>query len=93
MSAQAELDVTDYGWVARLNDLHKGRHSGEAWKWLIDASALLMLVFILSGVALLLPKKHLELRTALVLGWVAIDGRCLPLAGAITHSNNAIGKI
>ncbi|EHA1125348.1 PepSY-associated TM helix domain-containing protein [Vibrio navarrensis] len=57
VTAQAELDVTDYGWVARLNDLHKGRHSGEAWKWLIDASALLMLVFILSGVALLLPKK------------------------------------
>ncbi|ASU21542.1 peptidase [Vibrio qinghaiensis] len=56
-TAQAELDMTDYGFVAMFNDLHKGRHSGEVWKWVIDLSSVLMLVFILSGIALLLPKK------------------------------------
>lgn len=57
VSREAELDISDYGWVAKFNDLHKGRHSGEWWKWVIDVSSLLMLVFILSGLALLLPKK------------------------------------
>lgn len=57
LTREAELEISDYGWVARFNDLHKGRHSGEWWKWVIDISSFLMLVFILSGLALVLPKK------------------------------------
>lgn len=53
----AEVEATDYGLVALLNDLHKGRNSGEAWKWFIDITALLMVFFVLTGVCLLLPKK------------------------------------
>jgi hypothetical protein len=40
-----------------LNDLHKGRHSGLAWKWLIDISAVFMLVFAASGLILLFQGK------------------------------------
>ena len=40
------------GWIAVMNDLHKGRDSGLAWSWLIDLSAAL-LVFV-SGTGLLL---------------------------------------
>lgn len=56
-TGQAEIETTNYGMVALLNDLHKGRNSGDAWKWFIDITALLMVFFVLTGVCLLLPKK------------------------------------
>ncbi len=36
-----------------LNDLHKGRHSGAVWFWLIDISAVLMVLFSLTGLVIL----------------------------------------
>lgn len=42
------------GWVAWINDLHKGRHTGRGWAWLIDVSASLLVFVSLSGLALLL---------------------------------------
>lgn len=56
-TAQAEIEITHYGVVALLNDLHKGRNSGDVWKWFIDVTAILMIFFVLTGVCLLLPKK------------------------------------
>jgi hypothetical protein len=52
-----EVETTDYGVIALLNDLHKGRNSGDVWKWFIDITALLMIFFVITGVCLLLPKK------------------------------------
>jgi hypothetical protein len=46
-------EVTDRGWVALFNDLHKGRHSGDAWKLLIDLAAAFFVVFTLTGFGLL----------------------------------------
>ena len=43
--------------VAVLNDLHKGRDSGEAWAWVIDLSAVVMIVMSLSGFGLLFYLK------------------------------------
>ena len=59
-----EVETTNYGVIALLNDLHKGRNSGEVWKWFIDITALLMIFFVLTGVCLLLPKKK-TLNTAI----------------------------
>jgi hypothetical protein len=42
------------GLAAILNDLHKGRDSGRAWGWLIDASAVFMTLVSASGIVLLL---------------------------------------
>ncbi|PHX04275.1 PepSY-associated TM helix domain-containing protein [Vibrio splendidus] len=56
-SEMVEVETTNYGAIALLNDLHKGRNSGEVWKWFIDITALLMIFFVLTGVCLLLPKK------------------------------------
>lgn len=56
-TAQATIESTNYGVIAVLNDLHKGRNSGEVWRWFIDISALLMVLFVLTGVCLLIPKK------------------------------------
>ena len=48
-----DLTITSSGFVAILNDLHKGRDSGPAWSRLIDASAILLTLVSLSGLLLL----------------------------------------
>lgn len=66
---EAEIEKNHYGVVAVLNDLHKGRNSGEVWKGFIDITALLMIFFVLTGVCLLLPKKK-TLNTSMK--WMAL---------------------
>ncbi|GAB5405570.1 MAG: PepSY-associated TM helix domain-containing protein [Aureliella sp.] len=51
------LTETQSSFVAVLNDLHKGRDTGIAWKWLIDISAIVMVLMSLSGFGLLLYLK------------------------------------
>ena len=46
-------EVSSRGWVAYLNDLHKGRNSGPVWKWFIDIFVLACVVFTLTGLVLL----------------------------------------
>lgn len=48
-----ELSHEFGGYLALLNDLHKGRYAGTAWKWLIDLVAVACLLFALSGFYLL----------------------------------------
>lgn len=43
----------DDGLVALVNDLHKGRHTGLAWKVLIDVVSVVCLLFSLTGLVLL----------------------------------------
>ena len=44
---------TKNGWVAVLNDLHKGRDSGRGWSVVIDVSAVLLTLVSLTGLLLL----------------------------------------
>lgn len=46
-------EVTTRGWIAYLNDLHKGRHTGAAWSWFLDLFAGAAIVFCLTGLLLL----------------------------------------
>lgn len=55
-SGEVEYERTDRGWISYLNDLHKGRHTGAAWKWFLDVFAAACLVFCLTG--LLILKFH-----------------------------------
>lgn len=55
-SGEAEYEITDRGWISYLNDLHKGRNTGAAWRWLIDLFAVLCLLFSVTG--LLILKFH-----------------------------------
>ncbi len=48
-----EYERMQRGWVAYLNDLHKGRHTGTAWGWFIDLLAIACVVFALTGLVLL----------------------------------------
>lgn len=45
----AEYERTDRGWIAYLNDLHKGRNTGALWRWFIDLFAAACLVFCITG--------------------------------------------
>lgn len=59
-----QLELLDRGWVAYLNDLHKGRHAGVVWSWFIDLFALACLVFCLTG--LLILKQQAAARPSIV---------------------------
>jgi uncharacterized protein len=52
-SGRYELTESRMGWGAIINDLHKGRDSGEAWKWFIDVSAVLLVFVSLTGLVLI----------------------------------------
>lgn len=52
-SGQLLYESTDRGWIAWLNDLHKGRNTGSAWRWFIDIFSAMCLVFSVSGLWLL----------------------------------------
>jgi hypothetical protein len=47
-----DITETRMGLVAVVNDLHKGRDTGKAWAWMIDLSALLMMLVSVTGLTL-----------------------------------------
>jgi uncharacterized protein len=58
-SGAVETEVTDRGWISYFNDLHKGRNTGAAWPWFIDAFAVACVVFAGTGLFLLqLHSRH-----------------------------------
>src|SRR5690606_33766093 len=52
-SGELEYEVTDRGWIAYFNDLHKGRHTGTAWSWFIDLFSVACVIFSITGLLLL----------------------------------------
>ncbi|XQF92783.1 PepSY-associated TM helix domain-containing protein [Pseudoalteromonas espejiana] len=82
--AYAELDFTtgelnlDYqtgGFLSLISDLHKGRHSGAVWSWVIDISAVLMIIFAITGMIILFQnrkKRNLGV-------WITLLGVATPL--------------
>lgn len=73
-TGEFRLSKTQFGLVAVLNDLHKGRDSGPVWSALIDASAILLCFISLTGLGLIF---FLKLRRSpglaiAVLGTIAV---------------------
>jgi len=63
------FEVQTGGMWQLLGDLHMGRHSGVVWSWIIDLSAVLMVIFALTGLVLLFqnrPKRQQGFVTALL---------------------------
>jgi hypothetical protein len=52
-SNTASSEVTERGWIAYFNDLHKGRNTGLVWKIFIDLVAGACVFFALTGLVLL----------------------------------------
>jgi hypothetical protein len=57
-TGEYELTETRLGFVAVINDLHKGRDSGSRWSLVIDVSAVLMVLVSVTGTVLLLFLKR-----------------------------------
>ncbi len=75
-NGRAAFELTDFGVIALLNDLHKARDTDVIWKWLVDASGVLIVVFSLAGFVLLLPSqsrlKRVTLASLLGVGLLAV---------------------
>lgn len=52
------LTVMREGWVALVNDLHKGRHTGPGWALLIDVAAVLLVLVSATGLWLMLHVRR-----------------------------------
>jgi uncharacterized protein len=68
-----DLTIEAQGALAVMNDLHKGRHASSLWKWLIDVSAVLLIVISASGLALqfFLRKRRTSALGSAVIGGIA----------------------
>ena len=68
-------EITEFrqGFVAIINDLHKGRDTGTVWSWVIDLSAAIMCVISASGLALLfwLKRRRIKGLWTMAVGTVA----------------------
>ncbi|MFG0286785.1 MAG: PepSY-associated TM helix domain-containing protein [Rhodopirellula sp. JB044] len=53
-SGEIEFEETRRGMISYLNDLHKGRNTGPAWRWTLDLFAIATLVFCITGLLLLI---------------------------------------
>ena len=68
-----DLTQTIHGFVAVINDLHKGRDTGRAWSVLIDVSAVVLIVISLTGLVLLFYLKRRRIPGLVVaVGTVAV---------------------
>ena len=68
---EATLEYRKGSWITIMNDLHKGRHSGPVWSWVIDLSAVFMLLFSLAGLIILVQNKKYR-GIGLILGALGI---------------------
>ncbi|MEN9599020.1 MAG: hypothetical protein RL596_1331 [Bacteroidota bacterium] len=66
--AQFQLTETNQGLMGFMNDLHKGRDTTKNWLWIIDASAIFMILISITGLILLLFLKKRRNTGLLVLG-------------------------
>ncbi len=52
-TGEALHEKTTRGWIAYLNDLHKGRNAGSVWFWFIDVFAAACVIFAVTGLGLM----------------------------------------
>ena len=69
------LEYRKFGFWQIMSDLHKGRNSGTSWAWLIDVSAVGMIIFSITGLIILLQNLK-QRRLGLIL---AFGGLVLPV--------------
>lgn len=56
-TAEAEITMKPASTVSLLNDLHRGKNVGAGWSWLIDISAVIIVLLSLAGYILFLTLK------------------------------------
>jgi hypothetical protein len=72
-TGEVTSEVSSRGWIAYLNDLHKGRNAGTVWKWFIDVFVFACIVFTLTGLVLLwMHSRHRKSTWPIVAAGLAI---------------------
>ena len=72
-SGAVTSEVTSRGWIAWLNDLHKGRNTGGGWRLFIDVFVLACIIFTLTGLVLLqIHSRHRKSTWPIVAAGLAI---------------------
>jgi hypothetical protein len=72
-TGEVTSEVSSRGWIAYLNDLHKGRNAGAVWKWFIDVFVFACIVFTLTGLVLLwMHSRHRSSTWPLVAAGLAV---------------------
>ena len=71
-SGKTSVHNEAFNFVAMVNNLHRGRYAGPSWKWVIDISAILIVIACFTGVVLwlVLPKRRQLGIAAMVVGTV-----------------------
>jgi len=69
-SGVTTVSCDSFNAFALINNLHRGRYSGAAWKWVIDGTALLIALACATGIVLwvVLPKRRALGIAAVVIG-------------------------
>ena len=98
-TGRTKLHHETYNLVAFLNNLHRGRYAGPAWRWVIDVSALLVVVACATGIVLwlALPRRRLLGIIALAVGvagtlgiiYVLVPGADTPVAKTPPRATSA----
>lgn len=70
-NAEAEITTKPASTVSLINELHRGKNASTAWSWMIDISAVLILLLSIAGYILFLSIKT-RLVTHLILTAVSI---------------------
>jgi hypothetical protein len=70
-TGKAEISTERARLVTTLNDLHRGKNAGAAWKLIIDASAVVVLALSLIGYVLFFSLRF-RLRTGLILTGISL---------------------
>ena len=66
------VNVLQQGGVAVMNDLHRGRDTGGAWKWLIDLSGGILALVAITGIGILLYLKKTRNQALTVMGLASV---------------------
>ncbi len=67
-----DLVVEQQGFVGVLNDLHKGRDTSPLWKWVIDVSAIGLVLVSLTGLGIQLFQRKRRTRALIAAGVGAV---------------------
>ncbi len=51
------VNLVEQGSLAVMNDLHRGRDAGTAWKWVVDLSGVVLALISVTGIGILLLMK------------------------------------
>jgi hypothetical protein len=73
-TGKTRIHNESYNFTALLNNLHRGRYSGPAWSWIIDLSAVFIVLACATGMVLwlALPRRRMMGAAALLLGTIGV---------------------